>query len=128
MNMGGKKIMIVDDSSTLRASVEFTLTEAGYSVLQAEDGAAALAALKGYEGKESEIGMIITDINMPNMDGITLIKELKKSGFKFVPILVLTTESQDSRKMEGKEAGASGWLVKPFKPEQLTGVVSKFLR
>ncbi len=125
--MGGKVIMIVDDSSTLRASVEFTLSEAGYKVLQAEDGAAALALLKGYEGKESELGMIITDINMPNMDGIAFIKELKKTSMKFLPILVLTTESQDSRKMEGKEAGASGWLVKPFKPEQLTGVVAKFL-
>jgi two-component system chemotaxis response regulator CheY len=126
--MGGKVVLIVDDSSTLRASVDFTLVEAGYQVVQAEDGAAALSVLKGYEGKESELGMIITDINMPNMDGISFIKEVKKTAFKFVPILILTTESQDSRKMEGKEAGASGWLVKPFKPEQLTGVVSKFLR
>jgi two-component system chemotaxis response regulator CheY len=126
--MGGKIVLIVDDSSTLRASVDFTLVEAGYQVVQAEDGAAALSVLKGYEGKESELGMIITDINMPNMDGISFIKEVKKTAFKFVPILILTTESQDSRKMEGKEAGASGWLVKPFKPEQLTGVVSKFLR
>jgi len=125
--MGGKTILIVDDSSTLRASVEFTLSEAGYTVLQAEDGIAALAVLKGYQGKESDLGMIITDINMPNMDGITFIKELKKTTFKFAPILVLTTESQDSRKLEGKEAGASGWLVKPFKPEQLMGVVTKFL-
>jgi two-component system chemotaxis response regulator CheY len=125
--MGGKVIFIVDDSSTLRASVEFTLTEAGYTVVQAEDGAAALAALKKFDGKESEVGMIITDINMPAMDGITFIKEVKKTAFKFAPILVLTTESQESKKMEGKEAGASGWLVKPFKPEQLTGVVSKFL-
>lgn len=125
--MGGKVIMIVDDSSTLRASVEFTLKEAGYTVVQAEDGAAALAALKSYEGRESEMGMIITDINMPTMDGIALIREVKKTAFKFTPILVLTTESQESRKLEGKEAGASGWLVKPFKPEQLMGVVSKFL-
>jgi two-component system chemotaxis response regulator CheY len=125
--MGGKVILIVDDSSTLRASVEFTLSEAGYTVLQAEDGDTGLTVLKGYEGRESELGMIITDINMPNMDGISFIKEVKKTAFKFVPILVLTTESQDSRKMEGKDAGASGWLVKPFKPEQLTGVVAKFL-
>jgi len=125
--MGGKVILIVDDSSTLRASVEFTLSEAGYTVLQAEDGNTGLTVLKSYEGKESELGMIITDINMPNMDGISFIKEVKKTTFKFVPILVLTTESQDSRKMEGKGAGASGWLVKPFKPEQLRGVVTKFL-
>jgi two-component system chemotaxis response regulator CheY len=125
--MGGKTILIVDDSSTLRASVQFTLTEAGYKVEQAGDGAAALTVLKGYEGKVGEIGMIITDVNMPNMDGITLVKEVKKTTFKFVPILILTTESQESRKLEGKEAGASGWLVKPFTTEQLTGVVAKFL-
>jgi len=125
--MGKKTVLIVDDSSTLRASVEFTLTEAGYDVVQAADGAEGLAALKKFEGRESDVGIIITDINMPNMDGISFIKEVKKTSFKFLPILVLTTESQDSRKMEGKEAGASGWLVKPFKPEQLTGVVAKFL-
>ncbi len=123
-----KKIIIVDDSSTLRASVEFTLSEHGHEVLQAGDGVEGLEVLKQFEGKESEIGMIITDINMPNMDGITFVKEVKKTVFKFIPILVLTTESQESKKMEGKEAGASGWLVKPFKPEQLVAVVSKFVR
>jgi two-component system chemotaxis response regulator CheY len=121
-------ILIVDDSATLRASVEFTLSEQGYEVLQAEDGKGGLEVLRGMAGKENELGMIITDINMPNMDGIGLIKEVKKTPFKYVPILVLTTESQDSKKMEGKEAGASGWLVKPFKPEQLSSVVSKFLK
>ncbi len=119
-------ILIVDDSSTLRASVEFTLTEAGYDVIQAGDGKEGLQALDGVD--KDQLGIIITDINMPNMDGITFIQEVKKTGFKFVPILVLTTESQDSKKMEGKSAGASGWLVKPFKPEQLIAVVSKFLK
>jgi two-component system chemotaxis response regulator CheY len=123
-----KKILIVDDSSTLRASVEFTLSEHGYEVLQAGDGVEGLEVLKGFEGKESEIGMIITDINMPNMDGIIFVKEVKKTACKFIPILVLTTESQESKKIEGKEAGASGWLVKPFKPEQLVAVVSKFIK
>ncbi|MBA7527812.1 Chemotaxis protein CheY [subsurface metagenome] len=123
-----KKILIVDDSSTLRASVEFTLIEHGYEVVQAGDGVEGLEVLKGFGGKESEIGMIIADINMPNMDGITYIKEVKKTAFKFTPILVLTTESQESKKIEGKEAGASGWLVKPFKPEQLIAVVSKFVK
>ncbi|MBU8914315.1 MAG: response regulator [Spirochaetales bacterium] len=123
-----KKILIVDDSAALRTSVEFTLSEQGYDVLQAEDGSKGLAVLTGMAGKESELGMIISDINMPNMDGISFIKEVKKTAFKFTPILVLTTESQDSKKMEGKEAGASGWLVKPFKPEQLMAVVSKFLK
>jgi len=119
-------ILIVDDSSTLRASVEFTLTEAGYDVIQAGDGQEGLQALDGVD--KDQLGMIITDINMPNMDGITFINEVKKTDFKFVPILVLTTESQDSKKIEGKSAGASGWLVKPFKPEQLIAVVSKFLK
>ncbi len=121
-----KTILIVDDSSTLRASVEFTLAEAGYDVVQAGDGNEGLQALDGVD--KDQLGMIITDINMPNMDGITFIQEVKKTDFKFVPILVLTTESQDSKKMEGKSAGASGWLVKPFKPEQLIAVVSKFLK
>ena len=123
-----KKILIVDDSAALRASVEFTLSEQGYEVLQAKDGNGGLEILTGMAGKESELGMIITDINMPNMDGISLIREVKRTAFKFTPILVLTTESQDGKKMEGKEAGASGWLVKPFKPEQLTAVVLKFLK
>lgn len=123
-----KKVLIVDDSSTLRASVDFTLSDSGFEVLQAADGDEGLQVLKGIESKKDELGMIITDINMPNMDGITFIKEVKQTTFRFIPILVLTTESQDSKKMEGKAAGASGWLVKPFKPEQLMAVVSKFLK
>jgi two-component system chemotaxis response regulator CheY len=120
------KILIVDDSSTLRASVEFTLTDNGHEVLQAEDGQKGLEVLKTL--KEEDIGMIITDINMPNMDGITMIKEIKKTPFKYTPILVMTTEAEESKKTEGKEAGASGWLIKPFKPDQLIGVVSKFVK
>ncbi|HPV20452.1 MAG TPA: response regulator, partial [bacterium] len=75
-----------------------------------------------------KVDMIISDINMPVMDGITFIKEVKKGDFRFIPILILTTESENSKKMEGKAAGASGWLVKPFKPEQLVWVVKKFVR
>lgn len=120
------KILIVDDSSTLRASVEFTLTDNGHEVLQAEDGQKGLDVLNTC--KENEIAMIITDINMPNMDGITMIKEIKKTSFKFIPILVMTTEAEESKKAEGKEAGASGWLIKPFKPDQLIGVVSRFVK
>ncbi len=120
------KILIVDDSSTLRASVEFTLTDNGHEVLQAEDGKKGLEVLKNC--KENDIAMIITDINMPNMDGITMIKEIKKTSFKFTPILVMTTEAEESKKAEGKEAGASGWLIKPFKPDQLIGVVSRFVK
>ncbi|MBE9546981.1 MAG: response regulator [Proteobacteria bacterium] len=123
-----KKILIVDDSSTLRASVEFTLTTEGHEVLQAEDGQRGLKVLQSLEGKEHELGMIITDINMPVMDGISLIKEIKKTSFKYIPILVMTTEAEESKKKEGKEAGASGWLIKPFDPEQLLGVVSRFVK
>ena len=111
------KILIVDDSSTLRASVEFTLTDNG------QKGLELLKTLK-----EEDIGMIITDINMPNMDGITMVKEIKKTPFKYTPILVMTTEAEESKKTEGKEAGASGWLIKPFKPDQLMGVVSRFVK
>ncbi len=120
------QILIVDDSSTLRASVEFTLTDNGHEVLQAEDGQKGLEVLKTC--KEDDISMIITDINMPNMDGITMIKEIKKTPFKYTPILVMTTEAEESKKTEGKEVGASGWLIKPFKPDQLIGVVSRFVK
>lgn len=120
------KILIVDDSSTLRASVEFTLTDNGYDVLQAEDGQKGLEVLNTC--KENEIAMIITDINMPNMNGITMIKEIKKTSFRYIPILVMTTEAEESKKSEGKKAGASGWLIKPFKPDQLIGVVSRFVK
>ena len=120
------QVMIVDDSSTLRASVEFTLSSAGYEVVSAVDGKDGVQKLAAVD--KNRLGMIITDINMPNMDGISFINEVKNTALKFVPILVLTTESQDSKKMEGKAAGASGWLVKPFKPDQLLSVVSKFMK
>ena len=93
--------------------------------LRFSDGQKGLEVLKTC--KENDIGMIITDINMPNMDGISMIKEIKKTSFKFTPILVMTTEAEESKKTESKEAGASGWLIKPFNPEQLIGVVSRFV-
>ena len=123
-----KIVMIVDDSATLRASVNFVLTDAGFEVVQAVDGLDGLEKLKEISIKGGKVDMIISDINMPNLDGIWFIKEVKKGDFKFVPILVLTTESENAKKMEGKAAGASGWLVKPFKPEQLLWVVKKFVR
>lgn len=122
------RILIVDDSATLRASVDYTLSEAGYKVVQASNGKEALELLASYGGKNDKISMIITDINMPLMDGIDFIRKVKETPFKFIPILVMTTESEESKKLEGKEAGASGWLVKPFKPEQLLKIVSKFVR
>jgi two-component system chemotaxis response regulator CheY len=122
-----KYILIVDDSTTLRASVQFALTSAGYKVAEAKDGKDGLAILQNIRSQGDQISMIISDINMPNMDGITFIKEVKKTPFKFTPILVLTTESQESKKMEGKEAGATGWLVKPFKSAQLLQVIKKLV-
>ncbi|GAB1535571.1 response regulator [Geovibrio sp. ADMFC3] len=119
----GKVILSVDDSASIRQMVKFTLTKEGYEVIEASDGADALSKISG-----KKIDMVVTDLNMPNMDGITLIKELRKqAAFKFIPIIMLTTESQDSKKQEGKSAGATGWIVKPFKPEQLLGVVKKVL-
>jgi two-component system chemotaxis response regulator CheY len=122
-------ILIVDDSATIRASVKHTLAGAGYEVAQAMHGKAGLEVLQQLSGSGKSVGMIISDVNMPVMDGITFIRELKADpAMKFTPVLVLTTESQDSKKQEGKAAGAAGWLVKPFEPETLLGVVRKFVR
>ncbi len=122
------KILVVDDSATLRASVNYTLKEAGFETINAVNGADGLEKLNQAMKNGDNIGMIISDINMPVMDGITFIVEVKKTPFKYTPILVLTTESQEDMKMKGKKAGASGWLVKPFKPEQLVYVTKKFMR
>jgi two-component system, chemotaxis family, chemotaxis protein CheY len=118
-----KTIMTVDDSASVRQMVGFTLREAGYEVIEASDGKDALTKL------HSGVGMIVTDLNMPNMDGIELIRQVRAGSIsKFVPIIMLTTESQDQKKQEGKSAGATGWIVKPFRPEQLLAVVQKVLR
>ena len=126
--MSSKTIMIVDDSATLRASVNFVLTEAEYTVIQAKDGLDGLAKLRDLQAAGTKLDMIITDINMPNLDGIGFIKEIKNNDYRYVPILVLTTEAENAKKMESKAAGAAGWLVKPFKPDQLLWVVKKFVR
>ena len=119
----GKKIMTVDDSSSVRQMVGLTLKGAGYDVVEAVDGQDALTKLKA-----APVDMVVTDLNMPNMDGITLIKELRAlPNYKFIPIIMLTTESQAGRKQEGKSAGATGWIVKPFKPPQLLDVIKKVL-
>lgn len=118
-----KTILTVDDSISIRQMVSFTLSQNNYHVIEAVDGIDALKKLNGRS-----VNMVITDLNMPNMDGITLIKELRmKPSFKFVPIIMLTTESQDNKKAEGKAAGATGWIVKPFNPEQLIAVIRKVL-
>jgi two-component system chemotaxis response regulator CheY len=118
-----KRILTVDDSATIRLMVALKLRDAGYEVIEAVDGRDALDCL----ARES-IDMLITDLNMPNLDGVGLIRAVRQqSANRFIPIIMLTTESHDSKKQEGKTAGASGWIVKPFKPEQLLGVVRMVL-
>jgi len=118
-----KIIMTADDSASVRQMVVFTLKQNGYDVVEAVDGLDAMKKLS-----TQKIDMLLTDLNMPNMDGISLIKGVRAGTLnKFIPIVMLTTESQDSRKSEGKAAGATGWIVKPFKPEQLIGVIKKVL-
>ena len=117
-----KTIMTVDDSTSVRQLVGFTLRNAGYEVIEAVDGKDALSRLTG------PVHLVITDLNMPNIDGIQLIRTIRASGaYRAVPILMLTTESQESSKQAGKAAGATGWIVKPFRPEQLLAVVKKVL-
>lgn len=119
----GKVIMTVDDSASVRQMVSFTLKASGYECVTAVDGQDALAKLNGQA-----VNMVITDLNMPNLDGIGLIRQLRGDArYKFMPIIMLTTESQVEKKQQGKAAGATGWIVKPFQPEQLVAVVKKVL-
>lgn len=116
-----KKVLAVDDSKTMRDMVSFTLKQVGFEVIEAEDGKDALAKLG-----DKSVDVVITDLNMPNMDGFELIRNLRAhSTHKFTPILMLTTEGDDAKKQEGKTAGATGWIVKPFNPEKLVQVVNK---
>jgi two-component system, chemotaxis family, chemotaxis protein CheY len=116
-----KVIMTVDDSASVRQMVAFTLRSAGYEVIEAVDGVDALAKLQ-----DRKVNMVVTDLNMPNMDGIELTRAIRNdANHRFVPIILLTTESQEAMKQEGRAAGATGWITKPFKPEQLLGVVKK---
>lgn len=118
-----KKIMIVDDSMTMRKMVSFALQEGGYAVEQTADGQQALNWLS-----KNPVDLVITNVNMPVMDGITLVRELRKlPSYRFTPILVLTTESSDDMKQKGKAAGATGWIVKPFEPEAMRQVIARLL-
>ena len=118
-----KRILTADDSASVRQMVSFTLKNAGYEVVEAVDGKDALTKLNGIP-----IHMVITDLNMPNLDGIGLVKGIRANPtYKFIPIILLTTESQESKKLEGRTAGATGWIIKPFKPEQLIAVIKKVL-
>jgi len=118
-----KTILVVDDSASLRQVVSIALKSAGYDVMEAVDGRDALGKLNG-----SKIHLIISDVNMPNMYGITFVKEMKKlPDYKFTPVIMLTTESQESKKQEGQAAGAKAWVVKPFAPQQMLAAVSKLI-
>lgn len=118
-----KTILIVDDSASFRQVVALTLKGAGYDVLEASDGREGVARLDGRK-----IHLIISDVNMPNMDGIAFLKQVKAhASYKFTPVVMLTTEGQDAKKNEGKTAGAKAWIMKPFMPPQVLDVVSKLV-
>lgn len=117
-----KTILTVDDSASIRQMVRFTLADAGYSVIEAVDGNDALGKLTG------PLNLVITDLNMPNLDGIGLIRKVRANpACRGIPIVMLTTESQEARKLEGKAAGATGWIVKPFAAQQLLAVVKRLI-
>ena len=117
------KILAVDDSTSMRQMVSFTLKGAGFDVIEASDGVEALNKAKG-----EQVDLVISDVNMPNMDGIALVKELRGlPNYKYTPMLMLTTEAGDDRRAQGKSAGATGWIVKPFNPDQLLSTIKKIL-
>ncbi|MDP9794606.1 two-component system chemotaxis response regulator CheY [Catenuloplanes nepalensis] len=119
----GKTVLVVDDSASVRQVVSIALKGAGYDVLVGTDGKDALAKLDGRR-----IHLIISDVNMPNMDGITFVTEAKKlPAYKFTPIIMLTTESQEDKKRQAQAAGAKAWVTKPFQPEQMLAAVSKLI-
>lgn len=123
MPAAAQTILAVDDSASMRQMVRYTLEGAGYKVLQASDGIEALEL-----AKNGTADLVLTDVNMPRMDGIELVRELRAlSNYKFVPMLVLTTESGQETKMRGKQAGATGWIVKPFNPGQLLATIARVL-
>lgn len=124
----GKLILIVDDSTVLRASVRFTLAEAGYDVEEAVNGSDGLRRLDELCQAGTRPDLVLTDVNMPVMDGLTFIREAKRTPARFIPILVLTTENEEARIQEGRAAGAAGWLVKPFVAQELLGVVRRFVK
>ncbi|NOZ69579.1 MAG: response regulator [Deferribacteres bacterium] len=118
-----RTIMIIDDSASIRMVVSIALKKAGYEVIEAVDGKDALEKIKGQK-----INLIICDVNMPNMDGISFLKTIKQDpNYKFTPVIMLTTESQEAKKQEGRAAGAKAWVVKPFKPEQMLAAVEKLV-
>jgi len=122
-----KHIMIIDDSPTIRTSVEYALMGLGYPIANAENGSDALEKIAAIKGRGDDVALCIVDVNMPVMDGITFIGEFRK-GDKFTPVLVLTTESEEQKIRAGKEAGASGWIVKPFSNQDMVKVVQRLVK
>jgi two-component system chemotaxis response regulator CheY len=122
-----KHIMVIDDSPTIRTSVEYALKELGYPMEHAENGSDAIEKVKGIKSKGDDVALCIVDVNMPVMDGITFIGEFRKMD-KFTPVLILTTETEEQKIKEGKDAGASGWVVKPFKNQDLVKVVQTLIK
>ena len=118
-----RTVLVVDDSVTIRQMVTYTLKQAGFGVVEASDGQDALERLGN-----ARVDLVITDLNMPRMDGITMIRQLRgRAVSKYTPVVMLTTESQDSKRQEGRSAGATAWMVKPFHPDKLLAVIAKVL-
>lgn len=122
-----KHIMIIDDSPTIRTSVEYALMSLGYPVENAENGSVALDKLKAMKSTGEDVALCIVDVNMPVMDGITFISEFRKVD-RFTPVLVLTTESEEEKIKAGKQAGASGWIIKPFSNQDMVKTVQKLIK
>jgi two-component system chemotaxis response regulator CheY len=121
--MSDKTVMIVDDSGSFRTVVKLALQKAGYGVVEACDGKDALSKLSAQK-----LNLVVCDVNMPNMDGITFVKQMKAlPSHKFLPVIMLTTESQEAKKAEGKAAGARAWITKPFQPSQLVDAVNRLV-
>lgn len=118
-----RTVLVVDDSVTIRQMVSYTLKQAGFGVIEASDGQDALERLGA-----GRVDLVITDLNMPRMDGITMIRRLRgRPASKYTPVVMLTTESQETKRQEGRAAGASAWMVKPFHPDKLLAVIGKVL-
>lgn len=119
-----KVVLIVDDSASIRKVVSITLKNAGFDTIEATDGKDALSKLSGQR-----VHLMISDVNMPNMDGISFVKEVKtRAEYKFTPIIMLTTESAEDKKLQGQAAGAKAWMVKPFQPQQMLAAVNKLVQ
>jgi two-component system chemotaxis response regulator CheY len=118
-----KKILVVDDSSSVRTVARMALREHGYDVIEASNGKEALEMLNG-----DRVHLVISDVNMPTMDGITFLKEIKRHpSYKFTPVIMLTTEAGEDKKQEGRAAGAKAWIIKPFQPQLLVDAVAKLV-